>query len=621
MAAPAVVALQALGVIDVGATYVGENEVLAHALANSSVNDLQNGFAIKRGSTFVNEYARTNSDGKRFDGGVEDPHHLAGAFPVLWPYAKGLPETDRPVAVPYNIHIQAALQYCDRRFSLHHQFIFQAFGVLQKRQVCTAACLQVQRKTFVKNQEAFRALTPKDLMIASGEESRKIPFSNPIVKALRSQITAMRAKVMGTDESRVQIRSQIKGMCVMKGPPSLWITINPSDTGDPIAQVIAGDSIDLDSFVRSSGPNSEERSRTIAADPYAAAKFFHFVIAALLEEVFGIKAYKGHSPVQRTDGVFGKVASYIGTVEAQGRGTLHLHLVVWLCGALTSVQMKDALRSRRFRAKVTAYIAANIRADLDGADSSKVNNMPRTTGVSYSRPCDPRKANYDRDSHAFELQLAKAVQHHKCSRESCLIVRNNRIQCKRRAPFEVSSRDYIDEDGHWAPKRTYGYINNCCPALMQCIRANHDIKLITNGSETRDISFYISLYVAKRQANTSNSSALLAKKLAFHKARERYNSDVSRLNKRLLQRCANTLTREQEFSGPEVISYLMGWGDRFISHFFVTIYWSAVTSLIKRKFPTMNLKRSAIYYWGFFSPLMLNIYQTQRPTVGDRTSK
>src|ERR1700683_102403 len=38
------------------------------------------------------------------------------------------------------------------------------------------------------------------------------------------------------------------------------------------------------------------------------------------------------------------------------------------------------------------------------------------------------------------------------------------------------------------------------------------------------------------------------KKLAFHKAQERYNSDISKLNKCLLQRCANTLTREQEFS-------------------------------------------------------------------------
>ena len=106
-----------------------------------------------------------------------------------------------------------------------------------------------------------------------------------------------------------------------------------------------------------------------------------------------------------------------------------------------------------------------------------------------------------------------------------------------------------------------------------------------------DISFYISMYVAKRQANSSNASALLAKKVAFHKKRERYNTDVATLNKRLLQRCANTLTREQEFSGPEVASYLMGWGDRFISHFFVTIYWSAVARQIKNAYPQMCYKR------------------------------
>lgn len=97
---------------------------------------------------------------------------------------------------------------------------------------------------------------------------------------------------------------------------------------------------------------------------------------------------------------------------------------------------------------------------------------------------------------------------------------------------------------------------------MQCVRANQDIKLIPNGSETRDISFYISMYVAKHQSKSSNTSALLAKKLAFHRTTERNSHDIKKLNKRLLQRCANTLSREQEFSGPEVVSYLMGWGDR-----------------------------------------------------------
>jgi hypothetical protein len=517
---------------------------------------------------------------------------MMGTFVMLWPYGVGGIETRRPIDVPYDVHVRALLQREGKQFRQHHNFIFQAFGILQKRQLCSSACLQVQKKAFIKNQQAFQSLTPKDLMTASAEESRKAPISNPIVKALRSHISGLRAKVMGTDESRIKIRGQIKGMCVMKGPPSLWLTINPSDTGDPIAQVLAGEGIDMDSFVKTSGPaNSEQRSATIAADPYAAAKFFHFVIAVLLEELFGIVAHRRGTQVMRNEGIFGNVASYIGTVEAQGRGTLHLHMIVWLVGSLTSAKMQQALKSNSFRTRVKNYIKANIKADLDGASEGTVNAMPRENGLSYSRPVDPREPGYAHISHRFEMQLAKAVQHHKCSKDSCLVVKKNRIRCKRRAPFPVSHEDFINEDGQWGPKRMFGYINNWCPAIMQCIRANQDIKLITNGSETRDIAFYISLYVAKRQSNSSNASALMARKLAFHKRRERYNSDIIRLNKRLLERCANTLTREQEFSAPEVISYLMGWGDRFISHHFVTIFWSDVKTSIRQHFPELAQKR------------------------------
>jgi hypothetical protein len=43
--------------------------------------------------------------------------------------------------------------------------------------------------------------------------------------------------------------------------------------------------------------------------------------------------------------------------------------------------------------------------------------------------------------------------------------------------------------------------------------------------------------------------------------------------------CANTLSQEQELSGPEVMSYIMGWGNHYILHHFETIpcvaddYW------------------------------------------------
>lgn len=80
---------------------------------------------------------------------------------------------------------------------------------------------------------------------------------------------------------------------------------------------------------------------------------------------------------------------------------------------------------------------------------------------------------------------------------------------------------------------------------------------------------------------SSNVSALLAKKLAFHNVYERDQTDAKLVNKRLIQRCANALTRDREFSAPEIISYLMGWGDRYESHTHVAIFWDAAVHALK----------------------------------------
>lgn len=100
-------------------------------------------------------------------------------------------------------------------------------------------------------------------------------------------------------------------------PLALWITLNPNDTHDPIAQVLAGAEIDIDHFCNTLGPTSSERGVTIASDPYASAQFFHLIITRILEDLFGLK--KGpFGRVERKYGILGKVQSYIGTVETQG---------------------------------------------------------------------------------------------------------------------------------------------------------------------------------------------------------------------------------------------------------------------------------------------------------------
>lgn len=253
--------------------------------------------------------------------------------------------------------------------------------------------------------------------------------------------------------------------------------------------------------------------------------------------------------------------------------------------------MKQLLQSTSFRERVAHYIASNIRGHHADVTAQTLAIIPRARAISYSRPPDPRQSLFDVHRQRLEGQLVRAVQIHKCG-PGCLRSWRGRLFCKRRAPFPVADEAWIDVNGEWGPRRVYPFMNNWNPSILLAIRANHDCKIITNGGDTKHISWYISTYAAKRQQHSSNASALLAKSIAYHKQNEAHNSDIQQLNRRLIQRCANCLSREQEFSAPEVVSYLMGWGDRYVSHHFATIHWSSVVSLLKKTYSELRVGRS-----------------------------
>ncbi|KAJ3567669.1 hypothetical protein NP233_g6214 [Leucocoprinus birnbaumii] len=549
---PAVVPLQSYGVVDVTGTSLPDVELMAHALANTVISDGPD-LQIRRGSAFINEYARVDPDtGERIDGGPTNPNHLLGAFPWLFPYGCGGFEVERQVDVSYESHVRWALQYEDKRFRLDHRFIFQVFGVMQKRSICRAASLRMTRPVFQRHSDAISALTVDDFIRASEEELAGRPFSNPTMRALRKEVSTVRVQVHGTDESRIGIRRKIWGATAVFGPPSIWLTLNPSDTQDPIVQVLAGVDIDLDEFDSRMGPNATQRAINVARDPYAAASYFHKVIEIMLGSVFGITAARGAGRVKRSTGLLGKVQCYVGTVEAQGRGTLHLHIVLWLEGAPCASDMVIHLQNPRFRARICQFIRMHITADIDGMNTDELHRMPRQTDYAYSRPLDPDDSNFAGLYDERQRLLARAVQLHKCTQHTCLKTVKGVTKCKRRAPFELSSSEWVNSAGRWGPRRICGYVNNFNSCILQLLRSNHDIKLITNGVETRDICWYITNYAAKKQNRSSNVSALLARRYAFHVEQESRNPDIHRVHLRLIERCANTLSREQEFSAPEI---------------------------------------------------------------------
>ena len=50
-------------------------------------------------------------------------------------------------------------------------------------------------------------------------------------------------------------------------------------------------------------------------------------------------------------GVLGPIKAYFGTVENQGRGSLHLHLLIWLDHDLKPSDLRERTQNTEFREK------------------------------------------------------------------------------------------------------------------------------------------------------------------------------------------------------------------------------------------------------------------------------
>lgn len=579
---PDMIPLQISGTVDNDLSKLTAREMMQWGLANLWRDGEEGGYAVRHGRQPVNDFGKQPpEDGDR-------PNFFEKAYPCLFPYGVGGLEADRPVEVAFGDHVKWALKHYDRRFGKHDTFPFVAFGILQRRQALHSAHVQMRRKTFDADARLLSTITVEKLKLVQTKEEKGIPISDPAVHLLRKHIHATGGRVMASDQARYQLRSQIWSTSIYINPPSLWITINPCDLHDPIAQVFCGEEIDLDTFIATAGPSKEKRAQNIAKDPYAAAKFFHFIIRAVLHTLFRITVtpYKVTSKM----GVLGEVSAYFGTVESQGRGSLHLHMLLWLKGAPSSVEMHEKLQQAEFRAQVVVYIKANLRAYVPGLDSAdaikRITNEPQ---IAYSRPIDPNAPEYEVQIVDFERHLARGKQVHTCELQRCLVPnKHGHYQCKRRAPFACASEDSVDEGGQWKPKRLYAYMNGWNPAVLLNCRCNNDTKFLTNGSETWGSSFYITGYATKKQNKNHNMSAIMAKGYAYHIDHSKYLDDIRDHHQLLLFRLVHNINREQEISAPMVCSHLEGSGEKYCSHKYLLIYWSSFVGVLLKDHPELR---------------------------------
>ncbi|EUC67452.1 ATP-dependent DNA helicase PIF1, partial [Rhizoctonia solani AG-3 Rhs1AP] len=544
----------------------------------------EGGYLIRHGE-FARDFGPALS--KRQEEDKEEPNPSVYIFPHLFPYGVGGLETRREVPVSFVEHIRCLLQRRDTRFRKDSVFPFWALSLEQKRQALHAAQLTMSRKDFDRVCTAVGELKPEDYRRAAQDEEQGIRNQDLKVALLKKAVRVTMQKVMGSDASRALNRSKIWSTSLYLNPVNLWITLNFIDRHDPICQVFAGKEINMDDFARVVNLSAQSRAINVAQDPFAATQFFFFLAKTVLKTLFGFAVDNRLSKNQM--GELGEGSAYFGAVEAQGRGSLHLHLMMWLANSPDADEITYKLQSPDFREKIKGYMRQNIRAHVDGLTEDTLEVMESESAIAWGRPPNPDSPSYEEDMRELEVRLAHAQQYHKCTPNTCQRYdkRKRKLVCKRKAPFELSPEDIVTESGEIHPKRLIKWLNTWCPAVFYGGRCNNDIKFITNGAIARALIWYITFYVTKKQGASYNQSAVIENTYAYHVEKSPKSEDAREQNRQFIFRCGMSLNREMEYSGQQAMAYLMGYGDTIQSHTYVTIWWSTVVSALKRTFPEL----------------------------------
>ena len=546
--------IDSVGMVDLDGSTVKSSDQLTSAvlqLQGNSMNEEANSgpsyqgtLIVPHGSVPVCEY--------------NNPGLWLGAYPWLFPYGKGGPEVRRSPNVGLRAYIKHLLQLADRKFSLDLSFKFHAFNVIQKRDVSYHTSLHVKRPGFSSTASRINSLNQESMTELLKCIENKTPITDPNLRSLMDSLSSAGKHINGSPYQKSTYRREIYGLMIELGSPVLWITLSPAVTHSPLFLQIAGHKVDLSNI-----PSHVERAIHVANDPVAAAIYYNLVLDAFVRFLLGHEQHDG--------GCFGHPSAYYGMTEEQGTGTLHNHMLVWLHNSVSISKLKEELKDEKFRKKLADYLERIIKQGYLGANDADDDELIAqnlqdldVSEVSFKYPIELDDPQFSNDVN----ELVTVANTHSC-RATCYKYRKAKDQCRFEYPREIVQNTEI-EGNKIKLKRTNEMINNYNPAVMTCIRSNHDVKFVPGSKDGKNIAFYATNYATKDQLSTHNMVPLIAasKQRVDEDTTMASNSMDSRA-KAMITKCLNKITTETELSGSHVSHFLLGYKDNKTSHKFV----------------------------------------------------
>ncbi|KAJ7576513.1 hypothetical protein C8J56DRAFT_713521, partial [Mycena floridula] len=284
-------------------------------------------------------------------------------------------------------------------------------------------------------------------------------------------------------------------------------------------------------------------------------------------------------------GVFGRVKHYYGVIEAQNRGSLHLHILIWLEGALSSLEIQQQCSSDSiFRGRLFEWLESIFQHQLP--DGTVAFEGPRAdkTHCLLGRPPHPDNPEFNAQWPQFLRNVLDVSGHVHSHSETCfknlpvsissLTAAQQDEHCRFNYPQESNLETSMDDNGKISHKRLDSRVVGYNPTISGSFQCNTDGKFIGSGPLDQAFNIYMTNYTAK---STLDSPIVMSALAAANKSLELAAGqdtpcDEERCRK-LLLKTLNQMVSRRELSAQQVSSALLGFPNHITDAHFSVFYW------------------------------------------------
>ncbi|KZT61744.1 hypothetical protein CALCODRAFT_427481, partial [Calocera cornea HHB12733] len=520
---------------------------------------------------------------------------LGGLFPHLDPFnLGGFEHPHRKKKVDVAKHLAHLLMLYDGPFERDPQFAFVCHNMVEKRRSTADAFFRVKERDVVGIVSELSSLSARLFNELSERIQREPDYrasSEEEKRALRvlAKINVVRKDAPGSNGYKTARRNEIRGLIQRLGAPALFLTVTPTDIDSRLLRLFSGEHLtdEEDSMGESYGSKMYRAAR-VARNPAAAARSFHHVMRNVIEVILRYR---------RGPGLFGECTGLYGMVEAQGRGTLHCHMLIWIKGNPGPQETRDRLASdETWKCKLVDWMERHIHCEHLGTDYALTEEggvplqKPRKLPTDIN-PCTIRgplldgteMEEFDELYRAHVRELVNECNWHEHKRTCFSHLRKGELEgdttCRMGINGVTRQQTVVDADsGAILLRRRHPRINEYNDVMMFLLKCNMDIQYLGSGEEAKAAIYYITDYITKSSLPTH--VALNALALALQRNAERIGRADLVGDRQLLNQVVNMMMSKQEMSHQQIMSFYVGGGDVYSSHQFKVLHWGAFDRLI-----------------------------------------